>query len=144
MDLLTLLQNEQQRVAEALPSMKPGTEEYARTFELLRTMRWEINEMLHPVPFGETPPPTFTPVPKYEGPEQSDSGEEETGPTPPAFDVEEYRTVLRARMSDARLKGADTKAWLAEVGATKFSTITDPCKLMKLSELVGEFEKENK
>lgn len=138
LNLTELLKNEQERVAEAIIHMAPGTEEYTRAFELLREMQWELRELQTPICETVCPPPMFTPAPVIP--------DEEPAPAVPAidFNVEEYKSNLRIRLANARTNhNADTKAWLNEVGAAKFSAITDPCKLMKLNELVSEFEKEH-
>ena len=139
LNLTELLKNEQERVAEAITHMDPGTEEYTRAFELLRAMQWELRELQTPIVETVCPPPTFTPAPVI-------TPDEEPAPSVPAidFNVEEYKSNLRIRLANARtIYNADTKAWLSKVGAAKFSAITDPCKLMKLNELVSEFEKEH-
>lgn len=140
-DLLTLFRAEAERLAEAIPAMEPGTEAHIRSIELLRVLRWEIHELETPLSEDVPPPPVLTPVP--ESAAAADAGADTAAPAP-SFDVEAYKAGLRARMADARTNfNADTKAWLSEVGATKFSAITDPCKLMRLNELVTAFEKEH-
>lgn len=140
-----LLEAELMRALSSLANYDPGSQEYARCLDSARALKWWLTDPLYMSgesseantgDVADAPVAEAATTLSTETPSLSESGS--------YFNVEEYKSNLRVRLANARTNhNADTKAWLNEVGAAKFSAITDPCKLMKLNELVSEFEKEH-
>lgn len=147
-EILEILKAEHKRIAKMLPSLDPITEGYTNAMRNLAEVSWRIDAMEHPCvdpDLGCTPVPASVtpkePEPTPEEPvhtQEPEPAPEEPEPTPEEPKAEEtpvvvdgttdwaaYRVALRERMADARIDGLDTKALLAKVGASKFSTIPD-------------------
>ena len=137
-EILEILKVEQKRIAQMLPKLDPTTEGYINAMRNLADVSWRIDAMEHPdvdPDIGVSPEPKTVKLDPMEEPEPVHTQEPE--PTPEEPKAEEsvvvdgptdwaaYRVTLRERMADARIGGLDTKALLAKVGASKFSTIPD-------------------
>lgn len=149
-EILKILRDEMLRTARLLPTLDPVTEEYSRVLHHYETLAWKVASLEHP-----TTDPDFLPPPKpvESTPDDEPNTSAHTADPEPATAAEEpatvdeetdwnaYRVALRERMADARIGGVDTKALLAKVGATKFSTIPDE-ELPKLAAALDEALKE--
>ena len=133
-EILEILKTEQKRIAKMLPSLDPTTEVYITAMRSIAEVSWRIDAMANPCvdpDIGCTPAPApvtaeepvHTPGPVIEPEPKAEE------PVPVVVDDQTdwaaYRVALRERMADARIDGLDTKALLAKVGASKFSTIPD-------------------
>lgn len=127
-EILEILKVEQKRIAKMLPSLDPTTEVYITAMRSIAEVSWRIDAMANPC---VDPDLGCTPVPASVTPEEPEPTPEEpkAEETPVVVDGttdwDAYRVALRERMADARIDGLDTKALLAKVGASKFSTIPD-------------------
>lgn len=142
-EILEILKVEYKRIAHMLPGLDPTTEGYSNAMHNLAEVSWRIDAMENPcvdpdlgctpAPAAVTAEPTpvepvHTPGPVIE-PEPAPEEPKAEEPVPVVVDDPTdwaaYRVALRERMADARIDGLDTKALLAKVGASKFSTIPD-------------------
>lgn len=148
-EILKILRAEMLRTARLLPTLDPVTEEYSRVLHHYETLAWKVASLEHPNvdPDFALAPRLVVTEPAAEPVHTPGSvAEPEPAPEEPVVVDEEtdwnaYRVALRERMADARIGGVDTKALLAKVGATKFSTIPDE-ELPKLAAALDEALKE--
>lgn len=136
-EILEILKVEQKRIAKMLPSLDPTTEVYITAMRSIAEVSWRIDAMENPCvdpDIGVSPEPKTVKLDPMEEPEpvhtQEPAPEEPKAEETPVVvdgttDWAAYRVALRERMADARIDGLDTKALLAKVGASKFSTIPD-------------------
>lgn len=145
-EVIEILRAEQKRIARALPTLEPGTEEYSRVLEQFSTMSWRIGELEGLAVNALTPAPVLTPDPEPApvtvDEEPTPAPEEpKTGGRAEVKDWEKYRLTLRERLGEARLKGVNTSGLIAAMGVGKFSSVPDE-KLPELSDLLDKALKE--
>lgn len=142
--ILEVLRKEMLRCANLLPTLDPTTQEYSVALHNYETLSWKVSILENPTtdldflpapkPVEATPDDEPNTSARTADPEPAAAAEEPKAEEPKAeepvvvddkTDWAAYRVSLRERMADARIGGLDTKALLAKVGATKFSTIPD-------------------
>ena len=150
-DIVKILEGELDRIAKALPTLDPKTREYATVVENLGEVYYRICNFKVPnvltvhkdnafefkvdcttdsavrTPVAEpTPAPVAEPTP---------------APVVDNTDWNAYRTSLRERLADGRIKGVNVATLLGNLGVSKFSSVPDN-QLTELSDMLDEALKE--